>query len=87
MKTKDGTTRSVPDSAREPTLTDTAPSPRWRGVSAEQRREIIRRCAIGPRVWRALQPRLALWLDEGYATTDQVVELRGRLDRWLEAHR
>jgi hypothetical protein len=54
--------------------------PRPRADDFTERRAAMDRVARG-RVWRGLEPRIALWLDR-YATGEQVAELRARLDAW-----
>lgn len=58
----------------------TALPPRWRSVPFGECQAAMY-SVRAPRVWKALIPRIDLWLGE-YANPEQVAELRARLDEW-----
>jgi hypothetical protein len=61
------------------TTTKMSTAPRWRGVSAEERRREMARLNT-LRTWKTLEPRIARWLAN--AAPAQVAELRARLNEY-----
>lgn len=62
------------------TAVEATDTPRWCAVSPEDRRAAMY-AVRSPLVWRGLLPRFDKWLNE-YATPEQVMEIRDRLDTW-----